>query len=65
MRPITPASPLCHCCHTAGGRSYHRIGRKEFELVHEIDFDIIVEGLFTEWSALRCRDDAKGRSLER
>jgi hypothetical protein len=45
--------PLCHCCHTAGGRSYHRIGRQEFERQHEIDFDVVVEGLFTEWSALR------------
>jgi hypothetical protein len=45
--------PLCRCCHTAGGKSYHRIGRKEFERQHGIDFDIVTEGLFTEWSALR------------
>ena len=45
--------PLCTFCHTAGGKSYHRIGRKEFERRNGIDFDIIMEGLFTEWSALR------------
>ena len=45
--------PLCRSCHTAGGKSYHRIGRKEFEILYQIDFEIIVEGLFTEWSALR------------
>src|SRR5690242_2933110 len=45
--------PLCNVCHTAGGKSYHRIGRKEFERLHRIDFDVIVEGLFTEWSAVQ------------
>ena len=42
--------PLCNACHTAGRRAYHRIGREEFERLHGIDFDVIVEGLFTEWS---------------
>jgi hypothetical protein len=42
--------PLCHGCHTVGGGSCHRIGRKEFELLHGIDFEVVVEGLFTEWS---------------
>ena len=45
--------PLCHCCHTAGGKSYHRIGRSEFERLHGIDFDIVAEVLFTEWSSVR------------
>jgi hypothetical protein len=45
--------PLCRYCHTAGGKSYHRIGRTEFERRNGIDFEVVVEGLFTEWSALR------------
>jgi hypothetical protein len=43
--------PLCFNCHTGGSRSYHRIGIRAFELRRGIDFDVIIEGLFTEWSA--------------
>lgn len=45
--------PLCRGCHTSGGSAYHRVGRKEFQRLNGIDFEIVVEGLFTEWSALR------------
>jgi hypothetical protein len=37
--------PLNIFCH----REYHRIGKQEFERLHGIDFDLIVEGLTTEW----------------
>jgi hypothetical protein len=47
LRAAVPLLPHC------GGRSYHRLGRAEFERRNGIDFDVIAEGLFTEWSALR------------
>lgn len=45
--------PLCHGCHTTGASAYHRVGRQEFERLHRIDLEVVGEGLFTEWSAIR------------
>jgi hypothetical protein len=39
--------PLWWTCH----RHYHQVGKAAFEREHAIDFEYVVEGLFTEWSA--------------
>jgi hypothetical protein len=40
-------APLWRECH----RRYHVVGKLAFERECGIDFDIVTEGLFTEWSA--------------
>jgi hypothetical protein len=33
----------------------HRIGPREFQEKYGIDFEVILEGLYTEWSELQAR----------
>ena len=33
----------------------HRIGPQQFQEKYRIDFEVIIEGLFTEWSELQAR----------
>ena len=44
--PDTSCAPLCQKHHD----ELHAIGRVRFEPKYEICFEIIIEGLFTEWS---------------
>src|ERR1039458_2806645 len=43
--------PLTHEEHM----ELHRIGPRQFQDKYRIDFEIIIEGLFTEWSYLQAR----------
>jgi hypothetical protein len=43
--------PLCKYCHTAGGQAYHRIGKREFERKHGINFQALVKALNARWAA--------------
>ena len=47
----TSCVPLCRKHH----EELHVIGRKRFEPKYEICFEIIIEGLFTEWSERQAR----------
>jgi hypothetical protein len=49
--PDTNCVPLCREHHD----ELHAIGRKTFEPKYEICFEIIIEGLFTEWSERQAR----------
>ena len=49
--PDTSCVPLCRQHH----EELHAIGRKRFEPKYEICFEIIIEGLFTEWSERQAR----------
>ena len=42
--------PLCRDCHTIGPHAYHSIGRKEFELRHNLDIGRLVLRLNAEWN---------------
>ena len=33
----------------------HRIGPRKFQAKYQIDFAIVIEGLFTEWSELQAQ----------
>jgi hypothetical protein len=33
----------------------HRIGPRQFQAKYGIDFDVVIEGLFTEWSERQAR----------
>ena len=33
----------------------HRIGPRKFQDKYRIDFEVIIEGLFTEWSEIQAR----------
>ena len=33
----------------------HRIGPRKFQEKYRIDFEVIIEGLFTEWSEIQVR----------
>ena len=43
--------PLTHQEHM----ELHRIGPRKFQAKHAIDFAVIIEGLFTEWSEIQSR----------
>jgi hypothetical protein len=43
--------PLTHNEHM----ELHRIGPQQFQEKYRIDFEVIIEGLFTEWSELQAR----------
>jgi hypothetical protein len=47
--------PLTHGEHM----ELHRIGPRQFQAKYGIDFDVVIEGLFTEWSAREARCLAK------
>jgi hypothetical protein len=49
--PDTSCVPLCRKHHD----ELHALGRETFEPKHEICFEIIIEGLFTEWSERQAR----------
>jgi hypothetical protein len=49
--PDTSCVPLCRKHH----EELHGIGRKRFEPKYKICFEIIIEGLFTEWSERQAR----------
>jgi hypothetical protein len=42
--------PLCRDCHTIGPHAYHSIGRKEFELHHNLDIGQLVQRLNACWN---------------
>jgi hypothetical protein len=44
--------PLCRSCHTAGPNAYHRIGKREFEQRHGLQFAVLVRQLNRAW--FRC-----------
>lgn len=41
--------PLCAICHRVGPRSYHIIGKSEFETLWQLDFAKLAERLITLW----------------
>jgi hypothetical protein len=41
--------PLCRNCHTAGGEAYHRVGRREFEMLHSINLGGLARSLKAAW----------------
>jgi len=41
--------PLCALCHRVGPRSFHAIGRNEFERLNRLDFAIIIRNLLKAW----------------
>ena len=49
--PDTNCVPLCRKHH----EELHATGRQKFEPKYEICFEIIIEGLFTEWSERQAR----------
>ena len=55
----TNCVPLCRKHHD----ELHQVGRLSFETSHTLDFDSIIEGLFTEWS--EAQGKRPGRRLER
>ena len=55
----TNCVPLCRKDH----EELHQVGRLSFETSHGLDFDSIIEGLFTEWS--EAQEKRPGRRLER
>ena len=50
--------PLTHEEHM----ELHRIGPRQFQDQYQIDFEVIIEGLFTEWSEIQARSLGKGVS---
>jgi hypothetical protein len=57
--PDTNCAPLCRKHHD----ELHATGRETFELKYEICFEIIIEGLFTEWSERQARRLGKDVAL--
>ena len=41
--------PLCANCHTQSPGAYHRVGKREFERTHRINFGGLVAELNEEW----------------
>lgn len=41
--------PLCAVCHRVGPRSYHQVGKLEFQTINRLDFGQLAERLYENW----------------